>query len=135
MNVIMQTPRKSFSRGKWRKFELAKQIKSNSGDAICEYSWVLAQSYVPLWRMCHRYRNGSAAVDRFSRKVIAGKPAPIWARRGGYIRVRSRYNRERRSTKKIDGRDFIASYHSNIGGMRKMTGWKRGTKKGRSRLQ
>lgn len=114
---------------------LNRQSKSNFGDAIYEYSWVLARSYVLFWRMCHRYRNGSAAVDRFSRRVIAGKPAPIWARGGrGYTRVRSWYNRERRSTKKIDGRDFIASYHGNIGGMRKMTGQNRGTKRGRSRL-
>lgn len=33
-------------------------------------------------------------------------------------RVRSWHNRERGSTKKIDGRDFTASYHSNTGGRR-----------------
>lgn len=33
-------------------------------------------------------------------------------------RVRSRHNRERGSTKKIDGRDFTASYHSNTVGRR-----------------
>lgn len=35
-----------------------------------------------------------------------------------YTGFRSRHNRERGSTKKIDGRDFTASYHGNTGGRR-----------------
>lgn len=57
------------------------------------------------------------AVDRFSRDAIAAEQSPG----NGYIPGSlSRHNRKGGSTKKIDGRDFIASYHSNTGGKREM---------------
>jgi len=69
-----------------------------------------------FWRIRDRYRDGGDddddvhVVDRFSRGAIARRElVPVT----DIYRVRSRHNFERGSTKKIDGKDFTASYHSN----------------------